>query len=151
MLGLPCAASQKIGQYVDFNLRKNFLDTIHPDGLTMPNRIRLAAFAAALLAPGLAHAAQTIVGTWAPDPRECTPVGGMVSIQPLGLMMGDEFACTFHDVSRSGEVVTWHGGCGGPEQPTRRSTVIAERRGALLYVRLNGAQNGPYLRCNPSN
>ena len=100
-----------------------------------------------LAAPTLAHAAETIVGTWAPDPRDCTPVGGMVSIQSLGLMMGDEFMCSFRDVSRSGEVVTWHGGCGGPEQPKDRSTVVAERRGRLLYVRINGAQNGPYLPC----
>lgn len=116
----------------------------------MLNRVWLTAFAAALLVPGLAHAAQTIVGTWAPDPRECAPMNA-VYIGPLDMMMGDEFKCSFRDVSRSGEVVTWHGNCGGPEQPTRHSTVIAERRGDLLYIRLNGAQNGPYLRCSPSD
>lgn len=103
----------------------------------------------ALFTPGIGQAAETIVGTWAPDPRECTPIGGMVSIQPLGLMMGDEFICSFRDVARSGEVVTWRGICGGPEQPKDPSTVVAERRGKLLYIRLNGAQNGPYLRCAP--
>ncbi len=110
-------------------------------------RTMLALAAALAVAPTLAHAAETIVGTWAPDPRECTPVGGMLTVQPLGLMMGDEFMCSFRDVARSGEVVTWHGGCGMPEQPRDRSTVVAERRGRLLYVRINGAQNGPYLRC----
>ncbi len=102
-----------------------------------------------MIAPTLVQAAgHTIVGAWAPDPRECTPVGDMVSIQPLSLMMGDEFRCSFRDVARSGEVVTWHGGCGMPEQPQdRHSTVVGELRGKLLYIRLNGAQNGPYLRC----
>ena len=118
----------------------------------MAQALRTAVIGAALaLTPALAHAAQTIVGTWAPDPRECTPVGGMVGIQPLGMMIGDDFICSFRDVSRSGEVVTWHGGCGGPEQPKDRSTVIAELRGKLLYIRLNGARNGPYLRCTPKD
>ena len=109
---------------------------------------RAGALVIALLVPCLAHAAETIVGTWAPDPRECTPMNAL-HIGPLDLMMGDEIACSFRDVSRSGEVVTWHGACGGPEQPKDRSTVVAERRGKLLYIRLNGAQNGPYLRCTP--
>ena len=112
----------------------------------MLRRSRIAALTAVLLVPDLAHAAETIVGTWAPDPRECTPMNA-VHIGPLDMMMGEEFACSFRDVSRSGEVVTWHGSCGGPEQLKDRSTVIAERRGKLLYIRLNGAQNGPYLRC----
>ncbi len=113
------------------------------------NRIsRITMLATAWLIPGFAHAAQTIVGTWAPDPRDCSPINA-VYIGPLDMMMGDEFRCSFRDVSRSGEVVTWHGGCGMPEQPKDRSTVVAELRGKLLYIRLNGGQNGPYLRCRP--
>ena len=104
-----------------------------------------------VLIPNLAYAAgHTIVGTWAPDPRECSSIDGLVSIGPLDMMMGDEFRCSFRDVSRSGEIVTWHGSCGMPEQPKdNHSTVVAELRGKLLYVRLNGGQNGPYLRCTP--
>ena len=110
--------------------------------------MRSIALTAMLTMVGSAHAAETIVGTWALDPRECTPMNA-VHIGPLDMMMGDEFICSFRDVSRSGEVVTWHGSCGGPEQLHERSTVVAERRGKLLYIRLNGAQNGPYLRCAP--
>ena len=113
----------------------------------MAQTLKLAALGAMLLvAPAAANAAQTIVGTWAPDPRECSPMSA-VYIGSLDMMMGDEFRCSFRDVSRSGAVVTWHGGCGGPEQARDHSTVIAELRGKLLYIRLNGTQNGPYLRC----
>ena len=107
---------------------------------------RLSVAGAALLLPGLAHAGQTIVGTWSTDPRTCAPMNA-VYVGPLSLMMGDEFRCSFQDVSRSGEVVTWHGGCGMPEQPKDRSTVVAERRGKFLHIWLNGAHDGPYQRC----
>ena len=55
--------------------------------------------------------------------------------------------CSFRDVARTDEVVTWHGTCAGPEQAGDKSTVVAQTRGDRLYIRLNGASNGPYRRC----
>jgi hypothetical protein len=88
---------------------------------------------------------RTIVGKWAPDPNQCTPVDGMIGIGPLD-MMGDEFACNFKSVSRSGDVVTWHGTCGFPTPP-EPVTVVASLNGETLRISVNGNDNGPYLRC----
>lgn len=92
-------------------------------------------------------AGRTIVGTWAPDPSACTPANGMVSIGPLSLT-ADEMACTFGDVSRLGDEVTWHGRCstGGSSAPT---TVVATLRRGSLTVTMNGVRSGPYERCEP--
>ena len=95
-----------------------------------------------------AQAAQTIVGTWAPDPTACTPAAGMISIGPLSLT-ADEMVCTFRDVARSGDVVTWHGRCsdGTTRTPT---TVVAALRDGNLTVSMNNYRNGPYRRCRPT-
>ena len=108
-----------------------------------------SALAIVLLTTDFAHAAETIVGTWAPDPTVCAPRDGMVVIGPKSLEMGEHLSCGFGDVARSGYVVTWHGYCETRFRPDQPATVIAEQRGELLYVRINGVQNGPYLRCRP--
>jgi hypothetical protein len=90
-------------------------------------------------------AAQTIVGRWAPDPAQCTPVGGMIGIGPLDIV-ADEFQCRFDSVSRAGNIVTWHGRCGFPTPP-EPATVVARLSGATLHVSINGANNGAYRRC----
>ena len=97
--------------------------------------------------PAVSQAAQTIVGTWAPGP-ECTPAGGLISIGPLSLT-SDEMVCTFRDVARAGDIVTWHGGCseGTTRAPT---TVVAALRNGRLTVTTNGRVNGPLRRCRPT-
>lgn len=109
------------------------------------------AFLAALLATGAlasvtaSRAAQTIVGTWAPNARNCTPVDGMISIGSRSLT-ADETSCTFGDVGRSGDVVTWHGRCSDGEA-SKPTTVVATLRNSRLSFTMNGAPNGPYRRC----
>ena len=109
--------------------------------------VKAIAIAAVLLAaPEPSQAAgRTIVGTWAPDPAACTPVGGMISIGPMALT-GDEISCTFFDVARSGDAVTWHGRCsdGGAGHP---ATVTAALSGGSLRVVIDARENGPYRRC----
>jgi hypothetical protein len=88
---------------------------------------------------------ESIVGAWAPDPDNCTPVGGMIAVTPLGLT-GDEFRCDFKSVSRSGDVVTWRGKCGFPS-PFEPAVAVASLRGSKLNIRINDADNGTYRRC----
>jgi hypothetical protein len=96
------------------------------------------------LAPALAQG-RTIVGDWAPEGAECTPLAGTIAIGPLSIV-GDDMRCDFRSVSRSGDVVTWHGGCGFPE-PEERATVVAATQGDRLFLMINGGRNGPYRRC----
>lgn len=102
-----------------------------------------ALLVASTVAPALA--AQSIVGLWAPDPKQCTPAQGMIAIGPLQIG-GDEFRCDFTSVKRSGDVVTWTGKCGFPTPP-EKATVVASLGGAALRLRINGADNGAYRRC----
>jgi hypothetical protein len=90
-------------------------------------------------------AAQTIVGRWAPDPAQCTSVGGMIGIGPMDIV-SDEFQCRFDSVSRAGDVVTFRGRCGFPAPP-EPATVVARLSGATLHVSINGADSGAYRRC----
>lgn len=83
-----------------------------------------------------AMAAETIVGTWAPDPTACTPVGGMLDIGPRSLTT-DILACRFDDVSRDGDRVTWHGRCSEGEE-RYPATVVAALYQHRLTVSLNG-------------
>ncbi|MDX7951255.1 hypothetical protein P7D22_08700 [Lichenihabitans sp. Uapishka_5] len=107
-----------------------------------------AGITAILLAVSVtAPAAQTIVGTWAPDPAACTPAEGMISIEPMALT-ADEERCTFTDVARRGDVVTWHGSCsdGSARTPT---TVMARLHYGGLTVLMNGTPSGTFRRCKP--
>ena len=88
---------------------------------------------------------RSIVGDWAPDPRQCRPVDGAVRIAPLG-MAGDEFACTFKSVSRAGDVVTWRGSCSFADR-SKASTVVAALQDDRLSVRIDGNALGSYRRC----
>jgi hypothetical protein len=116
----------------------------------MRSRALIPATALLLLAgaPALAGG-RSIVGDWAPDPRQCRPNDGAVRIAPLGLA-GDELSCTFKSVSRDGDVVTWRGICSGPEDSSA-ATVVAALRGEVLSVRINGNGIGSYRRCRPGS
>ena len=117
---------------------------IHRDGRIAATILLLVLACSGLSTAAVAHG-RTIVGTWAPDPRQCTPVGGLIAIGPLNVQ-GDDFRCDFHDISRIGDVVTWHGWCGFPEH-ARRTTVVATLRADVLTVDIDGAESGPYRRC----
>lgn len=122
------------------------LDGLRVSGEAIMNVKAMMIAAAMVAASGPSQAAgRTIVGTWAPDPAACTPVGGMISIGPMALT-GDELACTFDDVDRSGDVVTWHGRCGEPE-PAQPATVVAKLQGEVLRMSIAGADRGAYRRC----
>lgn len=119
------------------------------EGATMTKHSNTAivatiAMAAVWATPGQA-AGRSIVGTWAPDPAACTPVAGMIAIGPIGIR-GDELACSFRDVARRVDVVTWHGQCGQPE-PARPATVLAKLAGENLHMTINGNDAGAYRRC----
>lgn len=106
----------------------------------------LAVLAVGSLPPSPVEAqGRTIVGEWAPNPRECTPIGGAITILPLGIV-GDEMRCDFDTVVRQDNVVTWRGQCGFPED-VRRSTVVAATHGETLSVRINGQPADLYRRC----
>lgn len=94
-----------------------------------------------------AEAAETIVGTWAPNPAQCTPVGGLISIGALSLT-ADELSCRFTNVSRVADVVTWHGRCSDGEA-SRPATVVAALSQGRLSVMLHSTWSGPYRRCIP--
>ena len=117
-------------------------------GATMKRPPRIA-IVAAVLATGWGTSGQaagrTVSGDWAPDASACTPVDGLISIGPLSLI-GDELACRFRDVSRRGDVVTWHGRCGQPE-PAGAATVVARLAGDSLRVTVDGRESGTYRRC----
>lgn len=116
----------------------------------MRSRALIPATALLLLAgaPALAGG-RSIVGDWAPDPRQCRPVDGALRIAPLGLA-GDELSCNFKSVSRDGDVVTWRGKCSGSEDSSA-ATVVAALRGEVLSVRINGNGIGSYRRCRPGS
>lgn len=116
-----------------------------PGGATAALRAAVLAMAMPCISSTASANGRTIVGTWAPDPRECTPVAGMIAIGPLS-MQGDDFRCDFEDVARLDDVVTWHGTCGFPEN-ARRATVVARLRGETLTVVIDGGADGPYRRC----
>ncbi|GEM_PF-3416544 len=98
------------------------------------------------LAPEPAHAAErSIVGYWSPVGSGCRPMDGTIAIQPLGLV-SDEMRCTFPSVVRAGNVVTWKGKCGFPEND-EPATVVASTQGDTLILTINGGRNGPYRRC----
>lgn len=82
------------------------------------------------------HAAESIVGTWAPNPAECTPVNGLVEIGAKSVN-ADDLSCTFDDVSRTGNVVTWRGRCTDGTRWTD-STVVATLRGRTLDLDVGG-------------
>ena len=120
----------------------------------MNNRIALlsatalaAAFCATLLNGAAWAGGRTIVGAWALDVGECTPASGMVVIGPLDIV-GDEFRCDFTSVSRTGDVVTWHGACELPTSSPEPAIVVARLSGAVLHISINGDDNGSYRRCN---
>lgn len=118
-----------------------------------PHARRRACFATATLALFVSFApaqagGRTIVGEWAPDPRQCWPSQGAIAIGPLSVV-GDDFRCDFTSVSRLGDVVTWRGACGFPD-PARPAIVVASLRGDTLALRINGGENGPYRRCRGS-
>ncbi|TGD95298.1 hypothetical protein EU555_28810 [Methylobacterium nonmethylotrophicum] len=76
----------------------------------------------------------------------CRPLDGALTISPLS-MAGDEFACNFKSVSRSGDVVTWRGSC-SPSGRSDAAVVVAALRGEVLSVRINGNDVGTYRRCH---
>ena len=121
-----------------------FLHTYLPPAAALL-RAGAALVACLLFAEPADAAGRTIVGRWAPDPAQCTPLGGMIAIDALD-MVGDEFRCDFKSVSRAGDVVTWNGACGFPTlfEPAK---VVASLDGDVLHVRINNEDNGAYRRC----
>ena len=94
------------------------------------------------------RAAESIVGTWAPNPGDCTPVGGMVAVGPLSLT-SDDLACRFATVSRAGDVVTWRGHCSTGETASKPATVTAAWRNSTLVLTIDGTPSGRLRRCSP--
>lgn len=96
---------------------------------------------------GTVHARETIVGTWKYEGGQCVPADGLISIGPKQIV-GDEHRCDFDTVSRKGDVVTWKGLCGWPED-FKRATVVARLVGKRLYVDYGGGENDAMVRCKP--
>jgi hypothetical protein len=70
--------------------------------------MRLMLFLSMVLAASSAHAAKTIVGTWAQSKAECKT--DPVLVKPLGIE-SDYTICHFNTVKRSGNAVRWTGHC----------------------------------------
>ena len=113
-----------------------------------PPIITLALVGRMLAVAPMAHGAPSIVGTWAPDPNACTPVGGIVAIGPMSLT-GDDLACTFAVVSRVADVVIWHGRCSAGDAPPSRARVMAILQAGTLTITINGQPGETLRRCRP--
>jgi hypothetical protein len=91
-------------------------------------------------------AAETIVGTWAPDTASCTSgQDAIVIIKPLSI--SGAITCNFTSVSRSGNVVAWKGSCMSPEGDERPGGMKATLSGKELTLEGSGLGAGPLLRC----
>ncbi|MGU3661149.1 hypothetical protein [Methylobacterium fujisawaense] len=108
------------------------------------NSLLLATALVCLAGPALAGG-RTIVGQWAPDPKNCVPSAGAIMITALGLT-ADEMSCDFKSVARQGDQVTWRGKCAFSDA-TKASTVVATLNGPSLSVRVNGQPADTYRRC----
>jgi hypothetical protein len=108
------------------------------------NSVLLAAGIACLAGPALAEG-RTIVGRWAPDPKNCVPSAGAIVVGPLSLT-ADDMACEFGSVVRQGDQVTWRGKCGFGDSSTP-ATVVATLNGPTLSVRVNRQAADIYRRC----
>lgn len=114
----------------------------------MPSRntckILLSIAISSVAVPAMAQG-RTIVGEWAPDPKNCLPFAGAMQISAMS-MVTDEMSCNFKSVARSGDQVTWRGGCsfGSKSVP---SMVIATLMGDTLAVRINNQPADTYRRC----
>jgi hypothetical protein len=65
----------------------------------------------------------------------------------MSMGVGEDFGCQFRDVSRSGNVVTWHGTCANlGEDKATKATVVASLSDNLLTVKLNGRLLNVYRR-----
>ena len=93
-------------------------------------------------------AAQTIVGTWAPDASHCTPIGGMVAIGSLALV-SDELSCRFDRVSRERDVVSWQGRGSSGGLTSKPARVVVALRGATLALTIDGVPSGSFRRFRP--
>jgi hypothetical protein len=111
----------------------------------LPRRLVFPALALAALA-GSAHAAQSLVGRWAPTAAMCNQPGA-ITIGPKSLV-GEDFYCRFDTVKRKGSVVTWKGTCSAGDQDRAR-TVVAKLSGKKLLYRYKGVGGWsvPYVRC----
>ena len=121
------------------------------------NRVVVVTVVLALVSPIIASgafapasAAETIVGRWVENSAArgtCMPLESLV-IRPMSIGVGEDFACDFTDVMRSGDIVTWHGACTNfGEADSTKATVVASLAHKLLTVTLNGRRLQVYRRC----
>jgi hypothetical protein len=90
---------------------------------------------------------KTIVGHWKTErDGQCKPQPD-VSIQPMGILFGDDIYCEFTSVARSGETVKWNGACGPGDGDKKKAIVVATAQGGRLTITIDGAVQGTYQRC----
>lgn len=112
----------------------------------VPNTLRLIVAGTLLCSAGAAAAAgRTIVGEWAPDPKNCLPFAGAMKISAMSLV-ADEMNCGFKSVARTGDQVTWRGNCDFGSQ-SLPAVVVATLQGENLSVRVNNQPADTYRRC----
>lgn len=111
---------------------------------TVRNSVLLAAGVVCLAGPALAGG-RSIVGQWAPDPKNCVPSAGAIVVGALSLT-ADEMACGFKSVARQGDQVTWRGKCDFADS-SMPATVVAMLNGSSLSVRINKQPADTYRRC----
>lgn len=105
----------------------------------------LAAVTLPALSPAVAR--ETIVGRWG-ESRDVCSSGAAIDITAMGLS-SEETACTFTDVTRVDDVVTWRGTCFAQGEAPRKETVVATlAAGTLtLHFRGSGAEIPALRRC----
>jgi hypothetical protein len=111
---------------------------------TVRNSVLLAAGIVCLAGPAVAEG-RTIVGQWAPDPKNCVPSAGAIVVGALSLT-ADEMVCGFKSVARQGDQVTWRGKCDFADS-SMPATVVATLNGPTLSVRVNKQSADTYRRC----
>ena len=96
----------------------------------------------------MAEERRTIVGKWSTAAGKCIRPTSIIRIGPQSLD-GDDFTCSFPEVSRQGDVVTFRGQCRfGADDPVRE-TVTARLKGEELWYGFRSVrgENGPFRRC----
>jgi hypothetical protein len=86
-----------------------------------------------------------IMGKWATKPYLCSFREGAIGVGPMELT-SDDFQCTFESMREMSGYVTWKGRClfGLNESAAEVEAHLVD---GMLHLRVNGADNGAYRRC----
>jgi hypothetical protein len=117
----------------------------------MAQRLWIIALSILATATPPAAAATSIVGTWAESSTACSIPDQQLVIAPLAI--SGVFTCSFNNVRRTGDVVTWNGHCFSPDGSRRPeagdmpAAMTATLSDGTLILSGSGLAVGPLTRC----